>query len=229
MLDKIFKYFKSGFNIIIIITSLILVILSTTILIIIQYNFSKNNLDFSIDGLNYYLSEFTTYKELFITTITLIVAYFGILRLTAAEEANKEKLKQDRFGEWKYLLDIRITEVEKNNPFLKRQFTTIRFKLFESLYKKNMEINSQNNLYQIFDKELRDSIKFLEEMNENYQQKGVYPNCQYSYIYSDFQFIFLGLLDNYYNGMEGDLKNVVANCLDPNRTIDEKLYASTFR
>ncbi|WP_263603506.1 hypothetical protein [Chryseobacterium sp. PET-29] len=216
-------------NIIIIATSLILVAISASALIIIQVNLRKENFDPSIIGLNNYLKEFSEFKELFAATITLIVAYFGILRLTAAELANREKVKQDRFNEWKNLLDIRIIEVEKNNKYFKRQFITLRWKLFERLYDNKMEINSQKDLNIIFNDEMRSSVRFLEEMNDKYSSKGVYPSKDYSYIYDDFQFIFLGILDKYYNGIEEDLKNIILNSLNPERTVDYDLYTSTFR
>lgn len=229
MATKIFAFIKLILNIIIITTSLILVLLSASILFIVQKNLCTDYFDPSILGLNNYLKEFSEFKELFAATITLIVAYFGILRLTAAEVANREKVKQDRFNEWKNLLDIRIIEVEKNNKYFKRQFATLRWNLFERLYENKMEINSAKELNVIFNDEMRSSVRFLEEMNEKYFVKGVYPSKDYSYIYTDFQFIFLGILDKYYPGMEDDLKNIVLNSLNPERIVDYDLYTSTFR
>ncbi|MDC8105013.1 hypothetical protein MTQ00_10720 [Chryseobacterium sp. B21-037] len=229
MLTKLFTFIKIVFNIIIITTSLILVLLSLAVIIIVQNDLSVYDLDLSVQGLNFYLHEISNYKELFATTITLIVAYFGILRLTAAEVANQEKVKQDRFNEWKNLLDIRIMEVEKDNPYLKRQFATVRFKLFERLYENNMEINSKKELNMIFNDEIRSSIRFLEEKNEQYFGREVYPDNNYSYIYADLQFIFLGLIDKYYDNMIDDLKAIVLDSLNPERTINNNLYISTFK
>lgn len=92
-----------------------------------------------------------------------------------------------------------------------------------------MEINSQKDLNIIFNDEMRSSVRFLEEMNEKYSVKGVYPNKGYSYIHTDFRFIFLGILDKYYAGMEEDLKDNILNSLSPERTFDYDLYTSTFR
>lgn len=229
MSSKIFNLIKSIFNIIIITTSLILVLVSASILIIVQKNLCNDVYDPSILGLNNYLKEFSNYKELFAAAITLIVAYFGILRLTAAEVANKEKVKQDRFNEWKNLLDIRLIEVEKNNIYFRRQFVSFRWKLFERLYENKMEINSKKELDMIFNDEMRSSVRFLEEMNEQYFGREVYPDKNYSYIYTDLQFIFLGLLDKYYIGIEVDLKNIVLDSLNPQRTVNYDLYTSTFK
>ncbi|MCY0977171.1 hypothetical protein PGH12_01360 [Chryseobacterium wangxinyae] len=229
MSTKIFTIIKSFFNIIIITTSLILVGVSASALFIVQTNLCNDYFDPSILGLNNYIKEFSEFKELFAATITLIVAYFGILRLTAAEVANREKVKQDRFNEWKNLLDIRIIEVEKNNNFFKRQFADLRWKLFERLYENKMEINSAKELNKIFDDEMRSSVRFLEENNDKYFGKEVYPDKHYSYMYTDFQFIFLGLLDKYYDGIEDDLKNIILNSLNPQRVINYDRYISTFK
>ncbi|MDR6156609.1 MULTISPECIES: hypothetical protein [Chryseobacterium] len=229
MSTKIFNIIKSFFNIIIITTSLILVGVSASALFIVQKNLCNDYFDPSILGLNNYIKEFSEFKELFAATITLIVAYFGILRLTTAEVANREKVKQDRFNEWKNLLDIRIIEVEKNNNFFKRQFADLRWKLFERLYENKMEINSAKELNKIFDDKMRSSVRFLEENNDKYFGKEVSPDKHYSYMYTDFQFIFLGLLDKYYDGMEDDLKNIILNSLNPQRVINYDRYISTFK
>jgi len=213
------------FNIVIIAFAVILLFFSTITFVIIQIELFSYNFKIDSKGLNNYLSSFTEFKELFAGTIILIVAYFSILRLKAAEVANLEKVKQDRFTEWKNQLDIRILEVEKNNPFFKRQFTKIRYKLFENLYEFKMSINSKEELLKVTDNELRKSLRFLEEMNDiNINLGGVYPDKTFTYFFNDFYFVFIGSLDNYYDNLRDDLKEIYLNSLNNERFIDKNLY-----
>ncbi len=221
---------KSIFNIFILLSSLILIFFSISTFLIIQSELLSLDFEFNKDGLNKYFSSFSEYKQLFLATITLIVAYFGILRLKAAEIANIEKAKQDRFTEWKSLIEIRISEVEKDNPYLKRQIIKIRYKLFEKLYKKNMSIKNKSELIKICDDEFKKSIRFLEEMNEKYMLRGgIYESNTYTYLYTNFSFVFLGSLDNQYPEIDTDFKKIYLDSLNPNRTIDRDLFQAALR
>lgn len=79
---------------------------------------NKYSFSFSPDGINTYLTAFGQYEALFTATVATIAAYFGLLRLKVATDANNDKLKQDRFSEWKTVLDIRFIEIEKYDPYI---------------------------------------------------------------------------------------------------------------
>lgn len=79
---------------------------------------NKYSFSFSPDGINTYLTAFGQYEALFTATVATIAAYFGLLRLKVATDTNNDKLKQDRFSEWKTVLDIRFIEIEKYDPYI---------------------------------------------------------------------------------------------------------------
>lgn len=218
------------FNYTIISIALILTSFSIITFIIIQIELLKHKLELNPTGINYYLKSFSTYKELFTGTIALIVAYFGILRFQAAEIANKDKVSQDRYSDWKNLIDLRILEVEKYNPFLKREFARLRYNLFQKLYSKKMAINSVKELNEIFDDKFKKTLRFLEEMNDKHINcGGVYRDKKYTYFFNDFHFIFMGCLDEYYDKISVDLEKIFLSSLDSNRTVDEKLFESSYK
>lgn len=218
------------FNYTIISIAIILSAFSLITFIIIQIELFQDNFKFTSIGLNNYLKAFAVYKELFAGTIALIVAYFGILRFKAAETANNDKVKQDRFSDWKNLIDLRILEIDKNNPYLKREFARLRYNLFQKLYSKSMSIKNIVELNEIFDEKFKGTLRFLEEMNDKHVNcGGIYKNTKFSYFYNDFQFVFLGCLDDYYDEITIDLENIFLNSLDNLRVIDSALFESSYK
>ena len=193
------------------------------------YFFDKSKYEFSFtpQGINTYLRGFGAYKTLFTSTVATIAAYLGLLRLKVANEANKDKLKQDRFSEFKTLIDVRVIEVESRDPYMKREFIRIRYNLFNDLFQRKFTILDSNNLKEVFDGHFKDVIRFLEEQNNRHiKMGGIYPNSTYSYSYDSFRFIFQGCLEEMYTGIENDLLNLYLAEMDTNRMIDEDMYSS---
>lgn len=218
------------FNLTIIAISAILTFFSLITFVIIQIDLLSNKFQMTPAGINNYLSAFSVYKELFAGTIALIVAYFGILRFKAAEIANKDKVSQDRFSDWKNLVDLRITEVERNNPFLKREFARLRYNLFQKLYSNKMAINNLKELNEIFDDKFKITLRFLEEMNDKHVNcGGTYRDDKFSYFFNDFHFVFMGCLDDYYKDISSDLENIYIKSLDSKRIIDINLFNSAYK
>ena len=112
--------------------------------------YDKYSFSFSPEGINNYLASLGQYKALFTATVATIAAFFGLHRLKAATDANSDKLKQDRFSEWKTVLDIRFIEIEKADPFMRREFTSVRYNLFRQLYNLNFSITNNTQLTQVF-------------------------------------------------------------------------------
>lgn len=214
------------FNWLILTTIVILITMSLLALFTIHWTlFDKYSFSFSPDGINIYLNEFGQYKALFTATVATIAAYFGLHRLKVATDANSDKLKQDRFSEWKTVLDIRYIEIEKADPFMRREFTRVRYNLFRQLYDLNFSINNNTQLTQIFQTTFLDLARFFEEQNNRYiGMGGVYPNKTYSYSFNSFSFLVIGSVDNVYPEIVRDLQTLYLGALDPNRMIDVNMF-----
>lgn len=221
MIDRT-KIFNGLFLTIII----ILVIMSIIALITIHWTLStKYSFLFSPDGINTYLTTFGQYKALFIATVTTIAAYFGLLRLKVATDANNDKLKQDRFSEWKTVLDIRFIEIEKNDPYMKREFVRVRYNLFKQLYDLKFSILNKEQLIQVFEINFKDLVSFFETQNNKHiDMGGAYPNNTYSYSFDSFRFLLLGCVDNGYADIIADLQTLYLSALPTDRFIDSGMY-----
>ena len=186
-----------------------------------------NNYSFSLspEGIDAYLISFGKYKALFTATVVTIAAYFGLHRLKAATDANSDKLRQDRFLEWKTVLDIRFIETEKLDPYMKREFVRIRYNLFRQLYDLDFSISNNTQLSLIFRATFQDLVRHFEEQNNKHiGMGGVYPNNTYSYSFDNFRFLLLGSVDNIYTDIVADLKALYLESMDPDRTIDINMF-----
>jgi hypothetical protein len=195
--------------------------------VMIHLNFAKPNYSFSLSSsaINIYLSSFGNYKALFTGTIAAIAAYYGLHRMTVAADANIQKIKQDRFSEWKTVLDNSLHEIEKKDPYMKREFTRVRLDFYERLYEINFNIESDEVLTTIFESVFGNLIQFFEEQNEmSIQMGGAYPDQNYSYSFDSFRFLFLGSAGTVYNKIAKDLQKLYLEKLSTHRTIDAELY-----
>lgn len=217
------------FNFAIIIFSIVLLFFSFVTFIIIQIDLFNYKFDFSPKGLNVYLKSFSEYTGLFAATITLIVAYFGIKRLEAAETANKDKVKHDRYNDWKIVTDIRIDEIEENNKRFRRELYKVRYNLYSDLYKKNLSIQNFKELEILFNKYLKDKVNFFEEMTKKSMEIGnVYSNKEYTFFFDNLYYVFIGSLNNAYSKIYDDFKRLYINSLNKERIIDEKLFERAY-
>jgi hypothetical protein len=210
----------------------ILIIMSLLALLFIHWTLSlKYAFSFSPNGINTYLTALSDYKALFTGTIATMAAYFGLHRLKVATDANLQKVKQDRFSEWKSVLDIRFIEIEKQDPFMKREFIRIRHNLYEQLYDRNFNVVDNAQLTQIVQVIFPPTlINFFEiQNNKHIGMGGVYPNNTYAYSFDSFQFLFLGCLDNVYAESRADLLTYYLTQLPPDRLIDSELYSNALR
>jgi hypothetical protein len=185
-----------------------------------EYSFS-----FSPNGIDNYLASFGQYKALFTATVATIAAYFGLHRLKVATDANIDKLRQDRFSEWKTILDIRLIEIEKVDPYMRKEFTRVRYNLFLKLYAVNFSIKDNSQLTEIFQSIFQDLTRLFEEQNnKQIGMGGIYSTNKYSYSFDSFQFLFLGSLDGNYPEIQRDLHTLYLAALDPNRYIDNNEF-----
>lgn len=202
-----------------------MLLMSTIALTAVHWNLSELKIDFSPDGLETYLSALGEYKALFTGTIAVCSAYFGLQRVKVSVEANREKIKQDYFGEWKTVIQVRAAEVDKYDKRMLREIVKIRHSLYNDLYELNLKISDKETLTKIFDKHIKSRVRFFEEQNDKQiGMGGAYPNDNHSYSYDTFRFIFWGMIDQGYDDLESDLKELYLNNMDSDRTINLGMY-----
>lgn len=207
---------------------IILVVMSLLALVIIHATLFKYTFSLTPAGLNTYLNEYKSYSALFAGTIATTGGYLGLLRLHAATNANRDKLKQDRFSEWKTVFEIRALETEKKDPFMKREFVRLRWHFFNELYKRNFTVANKNDLTTVLSI-FKTVIPFFEEQSNDYvNMGGVYRDANSSYSVNSFVFLFLGLIDISYNEIELDLRGLYISYLPQNRIVGEALYHSAY-
>lgn len=176
-----------------------------------------------------YLSLYASYDNLFTATITVITIIFALEQIEAAIKSNAIKVKQDRFIEWRTIMDCYLLEVAESDPLMKREFIKRRIKLYDKLIEYGFVIRDrkalEDILAKIFDNKV---ISFFETNNSFYlRYQKIYPNDQFSYSYDSFCFLFLGGLDdlpNNYSELKQDLEKIYIGALDSDRKISEQDY-----
>lgn len=212
-------------------TIVILVVMAVLALISVHMTlWDEGEFSFSPEGINSYLDALGEYKALFAATVATIAAYYGLWRYRAAVDQNRDKLKMDRFSDWKTVLDVRSSEIEKYDPLMKREFVGLRYRYFEHLYNTNFRISTKEELTKIFNELFKDRVAFFENHNErNMGMGGAHPNSDHSYSYKNFEFLFLGCAETLYAGIETDLKALYVDNLPIDRTIDAELYQAALQ
>lgn len=153
---------KITFKIAVLSFAIILCIFSLIAFISIHLDLFKQNVQLNSIGINNYFLALGEYKGLFTGTITLITVYFAIERLYAAEIANKDKVKLDRFADWKMVTELRMSEIQESCPVFKREFSKSRYNFFDDLYKLNMTIKNKSQLEQLYNSHFGDLTRFFE-------------------------------------------------------------------
>lgn len=203
----------------------ILVPMSIIAVIGVQIELSFKEWDISPQGIEVYLNHFSKYSALLSGTIATCAVYFGLLRLREATEANRDKVKSERFAEWKVVLEIRAKEIASGDPKMLREFTKVRWHFFNDLYCRNFRIRESSDLAEIFEKNFKNLVPFFESQNVKYVNLGgIYPTDIHDYSYDSFCFLFLGPIEDTYEGAEDDLKNLYLDALPTDRLIDKEAY-----
>ncbi|WP_120230643.1 hypothetical protein [Chryseobacterium sp. AG363] len=231
--QRLFHRVKSILNIgsifraIIIIVAMCMFVLSSIAFFSIQKTLCRNHFEFSPDGINFYINQFAKYNGLFAATITLIVAYYGIERLRAAERANIDKVRLDRYSDWKTITDTRLDVVKDDNPLFRREFINIRYQLFEDLYPA-FAIENKKQLQALFNKYFLNLIPAFESNNKKQQGcGGIYQSATYTYFGQNFLFVFLGsVIGVKYDNATEDLLEMYLASLPSDRIIDSLAYQS---
>lgn len=210
---------KTAFKMAILFFAIILCLFSLIAFLSVHLDLLKQQIQLNSKGFNNYFEALGEYKELFAGTITLITAYFAIERLHAAEIANRDKVKLDRFSDWKLVTDLRMSEIKESSNVFKREFSKSRYKFYDDLYKLDMIIKNKSQLEQIYNTHFHDLTRFFEENSKGFIDKGIYPSLNSSYFADDFYFVFAGCTDKSYSSMKQDFHEIYISKLDPERII----------
>jgi hypothetical protein len=212
-------------NFILLIIVGILTSMSIVAVLAIHMDLSKQELIFSPESVNVYIASFGEYESLFAATLGVAGAYFAFLQLKSAVNTYKDKIRYDYFTEWKITLEIRLREVEADEPYMNREFTKLRYQLFLQLYEMKFSILTREQLEQVFEQHFKNEVGFLETKNKKHEgMGGIYPDQNYSYSFDNFRFVFLGCLNNFYEKIEADLQSIYVKNLPKPRTIDQQAY-----
>lgn len=203
----------------------LLLIISISAFVSKQFELFCFPLDISSEGVSLYIKQFSKFYGLFGATVTVIVAYYGIERLRAAERANYDKVKLDRYADWRLITDLRIELIKDDNPLFRREFYKMRYQLFEELYPK-FEIKDYTQLNLIFDRYFKSYIPSFEKNNAAHQRSGeFYPSANHSFFGSKLDFVFLGSLQGEtYENINEDFEKLYIKNLPPDRIIDARAY-----
>jgi len=172
----------------------------------------------SAEGIYEYLTAYGKYNAIFAGAIGTITAYLGLLGF-------EDKIKQDRFVEWKTLLDDFLVGIETRNPVMKLIFLQERFCLFNFLYKSNFSISNKEQLNRIITDYFQEHIADFEKNDykcEVFQE--VYPDDKHSYSFEFFWRLLLCCVDRkVYPQCKNDLKELYLSYLPPKREINKEL------
>lgn len=203
----------------------ILCVMSMLALISIHGKVFELSSEFSPKGIDQYLSAYLPYKYLFTLTIATCSAYFGLLRVKATLDSNVEKIKQDRFNEWKTIVQIRCNEIALLDPKMTREIIRVRRSIFNFLYEKDFKIQNIQELTQVFNENIAQNVGFFENTNARYNKLGgIYRIERHAYSFDSFRFIFYVMLEDWYDGMSDDLENLYIANLQVGRMISEGHY-----
>ena len=215
-------------NVVLQIVTAILILLSFIAIISIHLNFNNNSMyyfSFTINGFNNYITAYGYYTVLFSATLATLTAYFGLLRIKAATDANLDRIRQDRFSEWRTVTDSIAVDIERTDPVMRRLFTRVRLNLFNQLYELNFDINNNGVLTTIFQTNFRAIVNNFETHNRRHlDMGGVYPNAEYSYSFDSFRFLVIGCINDFYPEIEEDLRTLYLATLPADRRIDVEEY-----
>jgi hypothetical protein len=187
-----------------------------------QYGFS-----FTVSGIEFYLNQFGEHKGLFTLTIASVAALAGLKSLGESTKANQERIKQDRFMEWKNALEKRVDEIIEKDPYMDRIFIQHRYQLFTILYGMDFNVKNHSQLVEIFEV-FKNATDFLESQSKWHMKLGgIYRDDHHAYAYDSFRFVLYGGIFKEYVDAERDLNKLYLDSLPKHRIIDQKLYEST--
>lgn len=185
---------------------------------------------FSAERISTYFGIYSEHEDLFRSTVLTIAGFLGLQRLKVANDANSDKLKQDMFMEWRTVQEVRLIEIEKEDPLMKREFIKLRQNLFMELYDLNFEIKDKDQLSKIFTAHFKDRISFFESMNTKSIAFGsIYRDREFSFASQNFAFMFNGCIEKGYDLLYSDILELYRTNLPSDRLIDPGMYDSALR
>ncbi len=213
-----FKIIKYIFIIILILLSS----LSFFILLLLHWELliSRNNIfNFSLVGLDNYLSYLYKYSKIFGANIAVLSVYMII-------HNSEENRKKDLYNDWLRKLDLLVSKIQQNDKSMADDFKLRSKVFFDVQYKHQFFISNKAELVKILHKmyksknEFTSKVNFYEDSNNRSMNDGnVYNSITSTFAFENFRYIFLSFFDNYYEGITKDLESIYLNELNPNSTI----------
>lgn len=157
----------------------------------------SQSLDWSYTGLYFYLEKVGEQRYLYSLTLAAITAQISLENL-------KERVKQNIFMEWKGALQLRIDEKWKYDPEVCKVALTKRRHIFNFLYKKGFNIDTENELKCFIKIFFKDDLGIFESNSQN-KLKDEEADAK---SYDSFRWILLAMLDNIYKKFEKDLPKI---------------------
>lgn len=217
--------YQNIFSILILAISVILICLSLLSIFSTLFKLTSMSYCWETNCIDYLLNTITEHQTLYAGTIATIVAFLGLLRLEAATEANKDKLRNDHFSEWKTCLEIISIKIEKEDSYMKNHFILIRQKLFPQLYNMNFKIKNLEELKLFFNANFKNVISDFESQNQIYIKRGgCYPSNDFAFAYDSFLALINWSINEKYESFIKDLRVLYMSSLDPKREIDNKKF-----
>lgn len=155
--------------------------------------------------------------------LSIIVAYIAYRRLIAAEDDNKKKDKQFMFSNWWAILESRLSEIEKEEPFMKKRFLGVRYKFFDLLYEQDFNISDKRVLKKVF-KPFEDLAICFEHQNPTYKNGNVDGNHPFSF--QNFWFLFAGCTNTLYDNALSDCEELYKNAIKNVETMNNNMNKS---
>ena len=198
-----------------------LISLSALAFLSVQFQFIFSDtytLSLTSQGVITYFSKYEGYYYLFAGTIATTVGLVAMLSLA-------HRITQDKYYDWKQILDYRLSDIGRSNVSFESVFKNIRFKLFRDLYRINFVIKSAVQLEEFFNKYFKGSIVFFEESDDRYEFTGFYPDEKFLFSYINFRYVFISCLDEYdekytFDNIDCDLRKMYNQELDKTVNLD---------
>lgn len=212
-------------NVILFIAICVLLVFAVLALIEIHWRLKDMQFACSPEGIEYYLASLGKYKYLFAGTVATCSAYFGLLSVKARNESNADKKKQDRFNEWKMILQLRSSDILDRDPMIVKYITEKRNQIFNYLHDIQFKFDNKEQLTIFFNLFFKDQVGTFEIHNFKYKKlSAIYPNSEFSYSFESFCIVFFVMIESWYNEVHSDILKLYIDNLPENRIINEQSY-----
>lgn len=167
--------------------------------------------DFSANGIQFYLDSYQPFSLLYGATFVILTTNLAINRFGLLIDSNRATLKIGNRNLWIETIYYFLEEVKDKDPYMIKVFKRNILGIHDDLFDMDYKIEAKSNLESFFSKYFKDQIHDLEQQNNlHINLGGVYRDEDYSYSYDNFRYIFANMVkikDSYTDAMN-DLKEM---------------------